>query len=163
MSWFPQLSRGCWFCELDPRATIQNETPAVWRWSVTSRVHYKTMKPELNITNLWTGLWAWDAELFFLSFCLWSSNFRFVKYASYTIAVCWKRTELLSGLEQEWYTVIPRLTKIIRSGITFVSRSSLCYQVSHISVSNVNNRRVGGSPLSDVVSSFLSHTYRRKR
>ena len=38
------------------------------------------------------------------------------------------------------YTVIPRLTKIIRSGITFVNRSSLCYQASHsLAVSNVNN------------------------
>jgi len=55
------------------------------------------MKPELNITNLWTGLWAWDAELF----CLWSSSFHFVKNASYTTAVCWIRTELLSRLEQE--------------------------------------------------------------
>jgi hypothetical protein len=34
-----------------------------------------------------------------------------------------------------YYTVIPRLTEIIRSGITFVSRSSLCYQASHFSLS----------------------------
>jgi len=32
-------------------------------------------------------------------------------------------------------TAIPRLTKIIRSGITFISRSSLCYQASHFSLS----------------------------
>jgi len=36
---------------------------------------------------------------------------------------------------KNFYTVIPRLTKIIRSGITFVSRSSLCYQASHFSLS----------------------------
>jgi len=59
------------------------------------------MKPELNITNLWTGLWAWDVQLFSSSFCVCSSSFRFVKYAPYTIAVCWIRTELLSRLEQE--------------------------------------------------------------
>ena len=46
-------------------------------------------------------------------------------------------------------TVIPRLTKIIRSRITFVSRNVISYQPS----------RVGGSPLCDVVSSFLCHTY----
>jgi len=31
-------------------------------------------------------------------------------------------------------TVIPQLTKIICSGITFFSRSSLCYQASHFSL-----------------------------
>ena len=46
-------------------------------------------------------------------------------------------------------TVIPRLTKIIRSGITFVSRNVISHQPS----------RVGGSPLCDVVSSFLCHTH----
>jgi len=38
-----------------------------------------------------------------------------------------------------WYTVIPRLTKIIRSGITFVSRNIRLpkrdYQASHFSLS----------------------------
>ena len=51
---------------------------------------------------------------------------------------------LIAFLLQHWflehtpmlcYTVIPRLTKIIHSGITFVSRSSLCYQASHFSLS----------------------------
>jgi hypothetical protein len=54
------------------------------------------------------------------------------------------------------YTVIPRLTKIIRSGITFFSRDvisrSRCLERKQPS-------RVGGSPLSDVVSSFLCHTH----
>jgi hypothetical protein len=39
-----------------------------------------------------------------------------------------------------WYsTVIPRLTKIIRSGITFVSRNVMLAGVSLLAVSNVNN------------------------
>jgi len=46
-------------------------------------------------------------------------------------------------------TVIPRLTKIIRSGITFVSRNVIPHQPS----------RVGGSPLCDVISTFLCHTH----
>jgi hypothetical protein len=54
------------------------------------------------------------------------------------------------------YTVILRLTKIIRSGITFVSRNvisrSRCLEHKQPS-------RVGGSPLCDVVSSFLYHTH----
>ena len=37
------------------------------------------------------------------------------------------------------YTVIPRLTKIIRSGITFVSRNVMLLGVSLLAVSNVNN------------------------
>ena len=49
----------------------------------------------------------------------------------------------------ELSTVIPRLAKIIRSGITFVSRNVISLQPS----------RVGGSPLCDVVSSFLCHTH----
>ena len=43
------------------------------------------------------------------------------------------------------YTVIPRLTKIIRSGITFVSRNVISHQPR--------------SPLCDVISSFLCHTH----
>ena len=38
-----------------------------------------------------------------------------------------------------WYTVIPRLTKIIRSGITFVSRNVMLSGVLLLAVSNVNN------------------------
>ena len=38
-----------------------------------------------------------------------------------------------------WYTVIPRLTKIICSGITFVSRNVMLSGVSLLAVSNVNN------------------------
>jgi hypothetical protein len=37
------------------------------------------------------------------------------------------------------YTVITRLTKIIRSGITFVSRNVMLSGVSLLAVSNVNN------------------------
>jgi hypothetical protein len=52
--------------------------------------------------------------------------------------------------------VIPRLTKIICSGITFVSRNAIsrsrCLEGKQPS-------RVGGSPLCDVVSSFLCHTH----
>ena len=55
-------------------------------------------------------------------------------------------------------TVIPRLTKIIRSGITFVSRNLRWPKL--LAVSNVNKpSRVGVSPLCDVVSSFLCHTH----
>jgi hypothetical protein len=41
-----------------------------------------------------------------------------------------------------WRTVVPRLTKIIRSGITFVSRNVISHILSGVSllaVSNVNN------------------------
>jgi len=58
---------------------------------------------------------------------------------------------------REHTTVIPRLTKIIRSGITLLVETSRCLERKQPS-------RVGVSPLCDVVSSFLlSHTYRRKR
>jgi hypothetical protein len=49
-------------------------------------------------------------------------------------------------------TVIPRLTKIISSGITFVSRNVISLRLSGVSllaVSNVNNP----------VGSFLCHTH----
>jgi hypothetical protein len=53
-------------------------------------------------------------------------------------------------------TVIPRLTKTIRPEITFVSRNvisrSRCLERKEPS-------RIGGSPLCDVVSSFLCHTH----
>ena len=59
-----------------------------------------------------------------------------------------------SGVFWNFSTVIPRLTKIIRSGITFVSRNLRSRNViSH------QSSRVGGSPLCDVVSSFLCHTH----
>ena len=62
-------------------------------------------------------------------------------------------------------TVIPRLTKIIRSGITFVSRN--LRQPKQLVIRRLTSRclerkqpsRVGGSPLCDVVSSFLCHTH----
>ena len=66
-----------------------------------------------------------------------------------------------AGFSEMWLpayqtTVIPRLTKIIRSGITFVSRNmfltSRCLERKQPS-------RVGGSPLCDAVSSFLCHTH----
>ena len=43
---------------------------------------------------------------------------------------------LMTGIQN---TVIPRLTKIIRSGITFVSRNVMLSGVSLLAVSNVNN------------------------
>ena len=56
------------------------------------------------------------------------------------------------------YTVISRLKKIIRSGITFVSRN--LRQPKLLAVSNVNNLvGVDVSPLCDVVSLFLCHTH----
>jgi hypothetical protein len=62
--------------------------------------------------------------------------------------------------------VIPRLTKIIRSGITFISRnvvkSEAAYVIRHLTSSCLERKqpiRVGGSPLCDVVSSFLPHTH----
>jgi len=63
------------------------------------------------------------------------------------------------------YTVIPRLTKIIHSGITFVSWSSF-YVIRRLTSCCLKCKqpsRVGGSPLCDMVSSYLSHTYRWKR
>ena len=62
-------------------------------------------------------------------------------------------------------TMIPRLTKIIRSGITFVSRNVMLSGVSLLAVSNVNNP-VGLVGLPYVMWSahfFVTHTYRRKR
>ena len=57
-------------------------------------------------------------------------------------------------------TVIPRLTKIIRSGITFVSRNVMLSDVSLLAVSNVNNP-VGLVGLPYVMWSahfFVTHT-----
>jgi hypothetical protein len=63
-------------------------------------------------------------------------------------------------------TVIPRLTKIIRSGITFVSRNVIRSEAAYVIrrlTSRCHERKqsshVGGSPLCDVVSSFLCHTH----
>ena len=60
-------------------------------------------------------------------------------------------------------TVILRLTKIIRSGITLVSRNVISRYVIRRLTSRYLEReqpsRVGGSPLCDVVSSFLCHTH----
>jgi hypothetical protein len=64
------------------------------------------------------------------------------------------------------YTVIPRLTKIIRSGITFVSRNVIKSEAAYV-IRRLTSRclerkqasRVGVSPLCDVVSSFLCHTH----
>ena len=52
-------------------------------------------------------------------------------------------------------TVIPRLTKTIRSGITFVSRNVI---LTSRCLERKQPSRVGGSPLRDVVSSFLCRT-----
>jgi len=56
-------------------------------------------------------------------------------------------------------TVIPRLTKIIRSGITFVSRKLISlYDIRRLTSRYLERKqpsRFGGSPLCDVVSSFL--------
>ena len=61
------------------------------------------------------------------------------------------------------YTVIPLLTKIIRSGITFVSRNVMLSGVSLLAVSNVNNP-VGLVALPYVMwSAHFFVTYRRKR
>jgi hypothetical protein len=62
--------------------------------------------------------------------------------------------------------MIPRLTKIIRFGITFVSRNVMKSEVAYV-IRRLTSRclerkqpsRVGGSPLCDVVSSFLCHTH----
>ena len=54
------------------------------------------------------------------------------------------------------YTVIPRLTKIIRSGITFVSRNVI---LTSRCLERKQPSRVGGSPLCDVISSFLCHKH----
>ena len=53
-------------------------------------------------------------------------------------------------------TVTPRLTKIIRSAITFVSRNLRRNVIScRFLYKRKQPSRVGGSPLCDVVSSFL--------
>jgi len=61
-------------------------------------------------------------------------------------------------------TVIPRLTKIIRSGITFVSRNVIKSEAAYVircltsrCLERKQPSRVGGAPLCDVVSSFLCH------
>ena len=62
------------------------------------------------------------------------------------------------------YTVIPRLTKIIRSGITFVSRNVMLSGVSLLAVSNVN-RPVGLVGLPYVMWSahfFVTHIQTEK-
>ena len=53
----------------------------------------------------------------------------------------WRRADIkkLYELYSSPCTVIPRLTKIIRSGITFVSRNVMLSGVSLLAVSNVNN------------------------
>jgi len=60
-------------------------------------------------------------------------------------------------------TVIPRLTKIILSPITFVSRNVISRYVIRRLTSRYLERKqpsgVAGSPLCDVVSSFLCHTH----
>jgi hypothetical protein len=63
-------------------------------------------------------------------------------------------------------TVMPRLTKIIRSGITFVSRNVIKSEAAYIirrltsrCLDRKQSSRVGGSPLCDVVNSFLCHTH----
>ena len=48
------------------------------------------------------------------------------------VCVCYKKKPRL-------YTVIPRLTKIIPSGITFISRNVMLSGVSLLAVSNLNN------------------------
>ena len=59
--------------------------------------------------------------------------------------ICWahkKWNKIRSGIKLVFHssnTVIPRLTKIIRSGITFVSRNVMLLDVSLLAVSNVNN------------------------
>ena len=60
---------------------------------------------------------------------------------------------------QKLYTVIPRLTKIIRSGITFVSRNVIIRRLTSRCLERKQPSRVGGSLLCDVVSSFLCHTH----
>jgi hypothetical protein len=70
-----------------------------------------------------------------------------------------------ASLLRYMYTVIPRLTEVIRSGITFVSRN-LCYPKCDV-IRRLTSRclerkqpsRVGGSPLCDVISSFLCRTH----
>ena len=64
------------------------------------------------------------------------------------------RTKLLPPTHP--YTVIPRLTKIIRTGIIFVSRNVISRRFLQ---KRKQPSRVGGSPLCDVVSSFLCHTH----
>ena len=60
-------------------------------------------------------------------------------------------------------TVIPRLMKIIRSGITFVSRNVISrYVIRRLTSRYLECKQpswVGGFPLCDVVSSFLCHTH----
>ena len=76
-----------------------------------------------------------------------------------------KKSVIIHKRSKVSYTVIPRLMKIIRSGITFVSRNVMLSGVSLLAVSNVNNP-VGLVGLPYVMWSahfFVSHTYRRKR
>ena len=53
--------------------------------------------------------------------------------------LCYQWCQIYSFTRYNNSTVIPRLMKIIRSGITFVSRNVMLSGVSHLAVSNVNN------------------------
>jgi hypothetical protein len=84
------------------------------------------------------------------------------------IIICCKAATLCRFAECSFYAhsdaVIPRLTKIIRSGITFVSRNMMLSGVSLLSVSNVNNP-VGLVGLPYVMSSahfFVTHIQTEK-
>ena len=61
-------------------------------------------------------------------------------------------------------TVIPRLTKIIRSGITFFSRNVMLSGVSFLAVSNVNNPvgLVGLPYVMWAAHFFVTHTQTEK-
>jgi hypothetical protein len=79
------------------------------------------------------------------------------------------RFDVILSLTMNKNTVIPRLTKIIRSGITFVSRNVIKSEAAYV-IRRLTSRclerkqpsRIGGSPLCDVVSSFLCHTHIQK-
>ena len=87
-------------------------------------------------------------------------NYRFFRSHSHTTL---GTTILLLKFFLTLYKVIPRLTKIIRSGITFVSRNVISRYVIRRLTSRClelkKPSRLGGSPLCDVASSFLCHKH----
>jgi len=65
----------------------------------------------------------------------------------------------LCPAKQNKYTVIHRLTKIMRSGTTFVSRNVIIRRLTSHCLERKQPSRICGSLLCDVVSSFLCHTH----
>ena len=130
MSWIWQLEcRSCWCCQLLHRCTPRLDS------AITNREPKKNPAWALRSS----GIIAWRRfavgyrrfgtmyqSHLRSSFCLQWASAGFSCKTFYTV--------FFASI-----TVIPRLTKIISSGITFVSRNVMLSGVSLLAVSNVNN------------------------